>query len=81
MEEGAQVRRKGKSTYTQAAEKLVQTVGRGFIPGIMPIKSAVALATEVCFSDFLPEKKSFSAACTETKGAPGCRERLSRNKP
>jgi hypothetical protein len=27
----------------QLAEKLIRAVGRGFIPGIKPIKSAVAL--------------------------------------
>ena len=50
-----------------AAEKLVRAVGRafravgrGFIPGINPIKSTWALAPEVCFS---PESWSFSAAC------------------
>jgi hypothetical protein len=54
--------KKRQGTTSPAAEELVQAVGRGFIPGIKPMESALALATEVCFSDFLPENKPFSAA-------------------
>jgi hypothetical protein len=50
------------SRALQAAEKLAQLVGRGFIPGFTPIKRAVALATEVCFLSFLPQILSFSAS-------------------
>jgi hypothetical protein len=46
----------------QAAEKLIRAVGRGFIPGIKPIKSTWASAPEVCFSGFPGEIRSFSAA-------------------
>jgi hypothetical protein len=49
-----------QGTTLQAAEKLVQAVGRGFIPGIKPMESAVALATEVCFSDFCLKASLFS---------------------
>jgi hypothetical protein len=53
-----------KGHTSQAAEKLVRAVGRGFIPGIKSMESAVALATEECFSDFLLGNKPFSAACS-----------------
>ena len=48
---------------TAAAEKLFRSVGRGFIPGIKPIKSTWASAPEVCFSSYSPETWPFSVAC------------------
>jgi hypothetical protein len=44
----------------QAAEKLWRAVGRGFIPGINPIESALASAAEVFFSDLFIQKQAFS---------------------
>ena len=49
-------------TTSQAAEKLVQAVGPGFIPGIKPMESAFALATAVCFLSDSFENRAFSAA-------------------
>jgi hypothetical protein len=53
---------KSQGTTSQAAEKLIRAVGRGFIPGIKTMESAVALATEVCFCGESPEIRPFSAA-------------------
>jgi hypothetical protein len=47
----------------QAAEKLDRAVGRGFIPGIKPIKSMGPLGPEVCLSGFSVKIGTFSAAC------------------
>jgi GTP-binding protein Era len=47
----------------QAAEKLVRTVGQGFIPGITPTESTRALAPEECFSVNSPALPRFSATC------------------
>jgi len=59
---------KSESGALQAAEKLIRAVGRGFIPGIKPIKSTWASAPEVCFSGFPGEIRSFSAACLAPEG-------------
>jgi hypothetical protein len=53
-----------KGTASQLAEKLVRAVGRGFIPGIKPIKSTGALTPEVCFSGIPVEICLFSASCS-----------------
>ena len=53
---------KRQGTTLQSAEKLIRAVGRGFIPGIKTMESAVALATEVCFCGESPEIWPFSAA-------------------
>jgi hypothetical protein len=47
----------------QAAEKLARAVGRGFIPGTMPIQSVRALAPEVRFFWEFARCYPFSAAC------------------
>jgi len=51
------------SRALQAAEKLIRAVGRGFIPGIKPIKSTRASAPEVCFCQVSPKIGTFSAVC------------------
>ncbi len=48
-------------TAGKLAEGLVRAVGRGFIPGIKPIKSTEALAPEVCHSGVLSKIFSLSA--------------------
>jgi len=53
-----------RGTASQLAEKLVRAVGRGFIPGIKPIKSTRASAPEVCFRRVSPKTRPFSAACS-----------------
>ena len=45
--------------FRQAAKRLIRAVGRGFIPGIKTMESAVALATEVCFCGESPEIMPF----------------------
>jgi len=50
---------KRQGTTLQSAEKLIRAVGRGFIPGIKTMESAVALATEVCFCGESPEIRPF----------------------
>ena len=52
-----------KST-TQAAEKLVRTVGRDISPGVNAAESTRALAPEAHFSVVRHKIRLFSAACT-----------------
>jgi hypothetical protein len=53
---------------SQSAEKLIRAVGRGFIPGIKTMESAVALATEVCFRGASQEIMPFSASSSAPEG-------------
>jgi hypothetical protein len=48
-----------RGTTSQLAEKLVRAVGRGFIPGIKPIKSTRASALRYAFAEFRPKPGLF----------------------